>query len=312
MTISMLTPLALAWPLLISLGASEITYPATVEISLLFPGNKTYNTNSSTYSPPVILAIRNAELAYRHEFDIIWNIVSASTDDPLWEWQTLRARNDKSDLTENEFQYHADGIAIVPMEEMYVRSLHAGAWRVEWDYAATPCIPEGESSIYTTRTPIASGVHWFTLVDDGSGEDFGIELDECPEYGDSWTLQDRDDCPSADTELEPNDRDPCSSRLTSEDQVQCIWDYIRTGDNETELCLGAFDRVDPDWPMYYTPGVGTFPGDDDDDDDVVDEQDQEEEPTTGTEDTGTDIGTSHRPALAGLAVAVFAAVAMAL
>ncbi|KAL2785517.1 hypothetical protein BJX66DRAFT_59088 [Aspergillus keveii] len=316
----------LIWTILTGLATCEITYPAAVSISLLFPANKTYNTNATIGSPPAILAIDNAELAYRHEFSIIWRIVSA--DSEPYEWQTLRTRSQNkarsvaaSDLTTNTFQYHADGVAIVPLQDPIRTEARAGSYRVEWDYATTPCIPEGESSVYTTRTPIASGTHWFELVEDGSGEDFGIDVEECPGYGSSWTLEDREDCPAEGTEVAAGDRDPCASRLQSEEQVQCIWDYIMTGENETSLCLGAFDRVDADWSMYYTPGSGAFAddddeGDNDDDEDDDDEQvggDEEEDTNTGdSSEDPRDLATSHRPALAGLVVAVFAAVVMAL
>ncbi|KAJ0417287.1 hypothetical protein BJY00DRAFT_289951 [Aspergillus carlsbadensis] len=320
----------LIWTILTGLATSEITYPSAVTISLLFPANKTYNTNATIGSPPAILAIHNAELAYRHEFTILWRIVSA--DSEPYEWQTLRTRSQtesqsqsqsknkarsvaESDLTTNTFQYHADGVAIVPLQDRIRTELGAGSYRVEWDYATTPCIPEGESSVYSaTRKPIASGAHWFELVDDGSGSEFGIDVDECPGYGSSWTLEDRADCPVEGTEVAAGDRDPCASRLESEEQVNCIWNYIRTGENETALCLGAFDRVDEDWPMYYTPGSGGFT-DEDDNDDVGEQEGEDEEEDTSSGDSTDgprDLAPSHRPALAGLAVAVFAAVVMAL
>ncbi|KAL3486024.1 hypothetical protein BJX62DRAFT_242354 [Aspergillus germanicus] len=312
----------LIWTIITGFATSEITYPAAVSISLLFPANKTYNTNATIGSPPAILAIQNAELAYRHEFSIIWRIVSA--DSEPYEWQTLRTRSQNkarsaaaSDLTTNTFQYHADGVAIVPLQDPIRMEARTGSYRVEWDYATTPCIPEGESSVYKPRTPIASGAHWFELVEDGSGEDFGIDVEECPEYGSSWTLDDSADCPAEGTEVAAADRDPCASRLQSEEQVQCIWDYITTGENETALCLGAFDRVDADWPMYHTPGSGDFADDDDEgDNDDDDEQvggDEEEYTSTGDSSKDpSDLAASHRPALAGFVVAVFAAVVMAL
>ncbi|KAL2859511.1 hypothetical protein BJX68DRAFT_261941 [Aspergillus pseudodeflectus] len=314
----------LIWTILTGLATSEITYPAAVSISLLFPANKTYNTNATLGSPPAILAIHNAELAYRHEFSIIWRIVSA--DSVPYEWQTLQTRSQnkarglaESDLTTNTFQYHADGVAIVPLQDPIRTEARAGSYRVEWDYATTPCIPEGESSVYSsTRQPIASGAHWFELMDDGSGEEFGIDVEECPGYGSSWTLGDSTDCPAEGTEVVAGDRDreACASRLQSEEQVQCIWDYLRTGENETQLCLGAFDRVDADWPMYYTPGSGASADDDEGDDDDDSEQDggdEEDDTSTGDSTDGPrDLAPSHRPALAGLVVAVFAAVVMAL
>ncbi|CEL04059.1 hypothetical protein ASPCAL05191 [Aspergillus calidoustus] len=312
---------ALVWTILTGLATSEITYPAAVSISLLFPANKTYNTNATLGSPPAILAIHNAELAYRHEFNIIWRIVNA--DSEPYEWQTLQTRTQnkarglaESDLTTNTFQYHANGLAIVPLQDPIRTEARAGSYRVEWDYATTACIPEGESSVYSsTRQPIASGAHWFELVDDGSGEEFGIDVEECPGYGSSWTLEDSTDCPAEGTEVGDRDREACASRLQSGEQVQCIWDYLRTGENETELCLGAFDRVDADWPMYYTPGSGASADDegDDDDDSEQDGGDEEDDTSTGDSTDGPrDLAPSHRPALAGLLVAVFAAVVMAL
>jgi hypothetical protein len=67
--------------------------------------------------------------------------------------------------------------------------------------------------------------------------------------------------------------------------------------------------------MYYTPGSGAS-ADDEGDDDADSEQDggdEEDDTSTGDSTDGPrDLAPSHRPALAGLLVAVFAAVVMAL
>ncbi|KFY88015.1 hypothetical protein V498_06935 [Pseudogymnoascus sp. VKM F-4517 (FW-2822)] len=311
---------ALAAPALAA--KANTTYPATIEIDLLFPRNATYNSNHS--SIPIVLGIQNVQAAYAYEWSIHWSIYGADSPADSIPLRGLA----HSRFEDNEFQYYFNDVAVVPMSYGTVVSLRKGGFRLEWDYAATPCIPEGESSIYgQTRTPIASGTEFFSVVEDGSGLDFDIPIGEgreCPSFGDAWSLEDKEDCPAVETGSEKAKGEPCGARLTSQDQVDCIWEYLSLGKNETETCTKAFERADPDWPKYYTPGSGGggdgTGGDGEDDGSGSNGTDT----STGTEDSNgdanggsagdskEDAGVSHRPILSGLALAVFGAVVMAM
>jgi hypothetical protein len=302
------------WAALASLAAaakSDISYPATIEIDILFPRNETYNSNYT--GMPIVLALQNAQAAYAYEWNIHWRIYGASASAGSIPLRGL-AKSDEFD-----FQYYSNNVAVVPMIYDNAISLHKGTFRLEWDYATTPCIPEGKTAISQTRTPIASGTSYFSVVTDGSGLDFDIPIDKCPSFGDSWGVKSDEGCPAANTESDKPD--PCAARLTSRDQVTCIWDYF-TGKNETQTCLSAFKKADPDWPLYYTPGSrgnrGNTTADDTGNPDIEnpdgedDSSGSDKPDTPSTDDSQEDAGVSHRPVLSGLAFAVLGAVVMAL
>lgn len=152
----------------------------------------------------------------------------------------------------------------------------------------------------------------FSIVGDGSGVDFDIPVNsECPGFGDSWGLETKTDCPAVKTKSENAVGDPCKARLTSSEQVKCIWEYVSRGKNETERCLAAFERADMDWSKYYYPPFA------DENTGVDSEDDSSGSNGSDTSSTGTgsssgdskeDVGVSHRPGLSGLAFAVFGAV----
>lgn len=313
---AILTVLTSVWAALAALATADISYPATIEIDILFPRNETYNSNFT--GMPVVFAVQNVEAAYAYEWSIRWGIYStrSSSNTPA------TGRITRSQFEDNEFQYYFNNVAVVPVMNKYAVSFRKGNFRLEWDYATTPCIPEGETAVSSqTRTPIASGTSYFSVVEDGSGLDFNIPIDDCPSFGDAWSVESDDDCPAENTKSDNAHRDPCAARLTSPDQVACIWEYLTTNKNETETCLSSFKRADPDWPMYYTPSYGgdnneVDSGDRSDDDDNADSEDggssSDESDTSTSSGDNKNAGVSHRPGLSGLAFAVFSAVVMSL
>ncbi|KFY14473.1 hypothetical protein V492_02601 [Pseudogymnoascus sp. VKM F-4246] len=304
-----LTPLTLA-------TKANITYPATIEIDLLSPQNTTYNRNLNY--PPIVFAIQNAQAAYAYEWSIHYLIYGAT--DSADAIPVIRGTA-KSQLDENEFQYYVADVAIAPMPiEGALISLKNGAFRLEWDYATTPCIPEGKTSIYQQRTPFASGVSYFSIV-----EKEGLDFDEipvggaCPSFGASWELETKKSCPGDKKAVGSGGKgDPCKARLTSQKQVDCIWEFVSKGKNESETCLSAFERVDPDWPKYYTPGRGGFDNDNDDEGEDGGGSGSNGTDTSSGDSTGSstdpkeDAGTSLRPVISGMVLAVLGAVVMAL
>ncbi|OBT75719.1 hypothetical protein VF21_05939 [Pseudogymnoascus sp. 05NY08] len=294
---AMILPLLASAAALATLAAAakaDISYPATIEIDLLFPLNKTYNANYT--SPPLILSIQNVQAAYAYEWSIHW-------------------------------AYYFGDVGIVPMRNKVLVRFTKGEFRLEWDYATTPCIPEGKNAVWQTRTPVASGTSYFSIVEDGSGVDFDLPVagegdDACPAFGDSWGVEKKKGCPAAGKAGSAKaGGEPCKARLTERGQVDCIWDFLSTGKNETETCLRAFERVDPGWDMYYTPGSGTKGnssegdgGGDSSSSGGTDSSSSGTDTGTGTGTGGSngdskeDVGASQRPALSGLALGVFGAV----
>ncbi|KAL2830842.1 hypothetical protein BDW59DRAFT_158281 [Aspergillus cavernicola] len=304
-----ITFLASIWlaPAVIAAKA-DIDYPATIEVDLLFPRNETYNSNLTGI--PVVLAVQNAQAAYAYEWSIAWRVfhaTSSPSDSP-----SISGRS-RSKFGENEFLYLFNDVAIVPMvgQNVVVILLNPGEFRLEWDYATTPCIPEGESSVYQTRTPIASGTHYFSIVDDGSGLDYDIPLDDCPIYGDSWAVESEEGCPISNDE---NDREgnPCAAKLETQEQVTCIWEYLTRRRNETETCLSAFERADPDWSMYYYPPFSDDGPSESDEPEGEDDSSSEDPDNSTIDDVDEDFAVSHRPLSLVLVVTAILAVAIAL
>ncbi|KAL2826421.1 hypothetical protein BDW59DRAFT_145159 [Aspergillus cavernicola] len=196
----------------------------------------------------------------------------------------------------NRFQYHFDDVAVVPMKGYNFTRMDPGQYRLEWEYEVSTCSERPPNTIvYGPSQVVASGSLHFSVVDDGSGLDFDIPLDECPVFGDTWAVRDAmySGCPFLGSS-EDVERDPCEARLESREQVQCIREFLFEGsvevpNNETETCLDAFERVDRDWFEYI---------DDDDDDDDDDNDDDR------------DSAVSVRPGLLDVAIAAVVALAL--
>lgn len=289
------------WLWLAAIAAARNNYPATIEVDVLFPRNETYNRNITTI--PIVLAIQNGPVAYDAEWRINWNITGASSSKP-----DVRGSHYSSESTNrllptvrNDFRYYFNGdVAIVPMTSQspaVVSSGKAGSYRLDWEYTVDPCFPEGKSVAYGPMPRVARGSHYFSIVDDDSGSDFDIPLDECPIYGDMWTKASSSSrCPLT-PEDSPQDekKDPCSAQLQTAGQVDCLRDYFFGRKNDTETCSSAFKTVTEDW----------IEGDSDDDDDASDESVEEDSDSDSDDDDDDDEGAavSLRPGVFGLGVA---------
>lgn len=244
--------------------------------------------------------MQNVQAAYAFEWSIHWEASNIESTSGISAISGLL----RSGEEDNKFRYYFDDVAVVPLPYGFYDRLGEGTYRLEWDYATTPCIREDRNSSWTYRSPIASGTSYFSIVDDDSGLDFDIPIDECPSSRDVWSIERKDGCAKENSKGVNTDGDPCAARLKSKDQVACIWEFMSTDKNETETCLSAFKKTDPDWSKYYYPKLESAddPKSDSEDDDSEDDDTE----------IKVDVGVSHGPALSGLAFAVFGAVVMAL
>lgn len=165
-----------------------------------------------------------------------------------------------------------------------------------------------------TRTPVASGRGVFEVVGGGEGVDFEIAVGrECHGFGDSWSVRRKGDCPAVKSKGEKTaSGEPCKARLTEREQVRCVWEFVSGGGDETETCEGAFERADMDWSRYYYPPFADENTGVDGEDDDSSGSNGSDNSSTGTGDSNgdskEDVGVSYRPAISGLAFAVFGAV----
>ncbi|KAL2864828.1 uncharacterized protein BJX67DRAFT_200131 [Aspergillus lucknowensis] len=261
------------WLALCALVATDTSFPAHIEVDVLFPRNETYNNLTSF---PVVLAVQNIEAAYKFEWDISWKMFNASPAARETDYES--GYGSYSSLLSNNFQWYFDDVAVVPMLGYNFTTMDPGNYRLEWEYITTPCTREPPNTIvYNIRETVASGTLHFSVVNDGTGLEFDIPIDECPHFGDIWSVRDATYtyCPFLGSS-EGVESEPCAARLESREQVECIRQYLFEGtvevpNNETETCRSAFDRVDPEWLEY----------DDDDDDDDGGDGDDGDRGSTG-------------------------------
>jgi hypothetical protein len=299
---------SLLW--LAATAAAEVSYPATIEVDLLFPRNETYSRNITTI--PIIFAIQNGRAAYTTGWQINWNITAASSNRPgdsgshfsTESWSRLLP------TIENDFRYYFNGdVAVVPTKSRlpFASLPPSGTFRLDWEYTVDPCFPEGESVVRAPMPQVARGSHYFSLTADrGSGAPFDIPLAECPIYGDMWTKHARGSrCPLTVDSDDEGDRDPCRARLENAKQMDCLRDYFLKRQNETEACLSGFQRVTQSW----IDGEGDTGGEDDSDGDTDEETDEERVDDRGSDDD-EGAAVSLRPDAFGSAVAVMVAMVM--
>lgn len=298
---------SLWWISLSSLAiGSEIPYDAQIEIDVLFPRNETYNNLTSF---PVVLAIQDVKSAYRFEWDISWKLYNATPGARESDYNS--GYGSYSNIGNNDFQWYFDDVAVVPMLGYNFTTMKPGPYRLEWEYYTTPCTNRPPNTIvYNIRQVIASGVQFFSVVEDGSGLDFEIPVDECPAFGDLWAVKEStySYCPFL-RDSDDGDKDPCKAKLQNREQVDCIRDYLFEGtrevpNNETETCRSAFKRADVAWLEPLNADGDEDEGDNDDS-------------SSGNDDSGSsdkqgdaeDFAVSHRPGLFGVAAMGLLAVA---
>ncbi|KAL4876031.1 hypothetical protein BJY04DRAFT_223516 [Aspergillus karnatakaensis] len=296
-TIYLALALALAAP---SLG--KITYPATIEIDLLFPRNETYSTDLTGF--PAVFAVQNAEAAYEYGWLVSWDLVPAgSSNSDVVGNPSASAISDYNPITgsDNEFRYYfGDNVAVIPVPTDFLTLLDPGEWRLDWVYKASPCAGYGLRPGSNLKYTVAEGSVWFSISEE-SAREFEVLIDECPGYGDSFTVESENHCPANATRSEV-ESDPCKARLESQEQVDCIWEFVSRGRNDSAVCRGAFEVVDGNWSTGNSVGRG--------DDDEEEEEQDDEEADNSTDDI--DLAMSYRPGLVGLAGAAVAAVAFLL
>ncbi|KAL4906078.1 hypothetical protein BDW74DRAFT_177107 [Aspergillus multicolor] len=220
------------------------SYPATIEIDLLFPRNETYN-NLTRF--PIVFALQNADAAGIFGWNVDWQFTRMGRDgnDKFLGTYTGSLLNDS--LTSNDFRYRTDHSLIIPGKiynenNYYIRP---GTYSLSWRYYTSTCTKSDDTTYINDQTMVAhaNSTVVFTVVDDGSGLDFEISADDCPLYSGHWTAGSgtSTDCPDLESEAhEP--LDPCKARL-SQEQVSCLQDWF-AGNNRSDVCHSSLKQWD--------------------------------------------------------------------
>ncbi|RDW86377.1 uncharacterized protein DSM5745_03019 [Aspergillus mulundensis] len=221
-----------------------ISYPATIEIDLLFPRNETYNNMTGF---PIVFALQNADAAGTFGWDFDWQFTRLDGDgnNKFLDFYTGSLLDDSP--TSNDFRYQTDDILIVPGKiysenNYYIRP---GTYSVSWRYYTSTCTKTNGTTYINDQTMAAhaNSTVIFTVVADGSGLDFEIPADECPVYSGQWTAESgtSSDCPVRDLEvLEPSD--PCKAQL-SKKQLSCLQNWF-AGNNGSHVCHSSLKQWD--------------------------------------------------------------------
>ena len=190
---------------------AALDYPATVEIDIVYPLNKTYNNVTQM---PVVFAIQNAEAAFAWGYDISWQVdevhPKSTLSNPRSQGSVWAFSDDVPHDTLNNIWYPAD-------LTYNFSELRAGEHVLKWEWSMTTCSDQGRTTTYTSGNTQASGSIYFTIVDNGSGEKKMDWTAECPVYQGRVTAKrgtTAANCPylGEDPDDEP---DPCKAKMDS-------------------------------------------------------------------------------------------------
>lgn len=206
---------------------AALDYPATVEISLVFPKNETYN-NITNF--PFALAVQNAAAAFDWGWSLHWRM-----EGPITALGSVRENGDRKPPPES-----VDNMWVVADTASNASFLIPGAYRLEWEWSTFSCIESGNTIIFQNGVS-ASGVMDFSIVSDGSGAP--VSFTDCPVYQDRITagLSTDTGCPTmtSDESEEKKPEDGCGMRL--DDTVAACM----VGGDE-DACAELRDRGDED------------------------------------------------------------------
>lgn len=234
-------------------GAAALEYPATVELDLVFPLNKTYNRmtqlpnrpySNVTYSNmtqlPIVFAIQNAEDAYALGWAISWGIYDAdpkSAESGPWSGGFIW--NNNTGVPHDAL----DNILYVAELTDNSTELRAGEHVLSWELSMWACIDQNDH-VFTGIQDLRAGDVYFTIVDDGSGESKMDWTAECPVYQASVTAtreggDKKDRCSYIGRSEE--DPDPCRAKMDSV-TAACVLANV-TGSSDRSACQELAERA---------------------------------------------------------------------
>lgn len=214
-------------------GAATIEYPATVEVDIVFPLNKTYN--NATQLPnnvsqfPVVFAVQHAEAAFAWGYSIAWKIFEVINGTASESSRAQGAVYGRGDIpphdTLDDIWYNA-GLTY------NFTKLRPGEHLLSWEWTMITCQDIGKTRLYKSSTP-ASGEMYFSIVDDGSGEDVDL-TGECPVYAGKITAKDgteASNCPymGKNEDYEPK---PCRAKMDSL-TAECVLANVTESDDRS-------------------------------------------------------------------------------
>jgi hypothetical protein len=208
--------ITLLWGLSCALGPtaaeSTVTYPATVEFDVVFPGN-------STYAPaavfPVVFAVQNlAAAAPSTLIQIQWTLVKINEYRILTDLITMPDTNSSDPYYINLWTSGLNGTA------------SAGAYGLTWEFTYNNCtdpLPGLDAGFNKLARNFTRGSFIFTIEPGAQQPDLGADLDACPAQNATieitgtlpvpWDppLQPRNVCGILATEQPP--ATPCAARM---------------------------------------------------------------------------------------------------
>ncbi|SPO00382.1 uncharacterized protein DNG_03227 [Cephalotrichum gorgonifer] len=149
-----------------------LNYPATVTLGLVFPKNKTYNSDITNF--PVVLAVNNAEAAFDWGWTLSWRIWGPNGT------ISIPATGTAYQSGSEKPPPGVGDVWVISDTDDTVVNLEPGKYRLEWEWDSTSCIDT--DVILTINEGIAAtGNVNFTIVGDGSGAPLSL-TDGCPVF----------------------------------------------------------------------------------------------------------------------------------
>jgi hypothetical protein len=197
-----------------------LRFPATIEVDLVFPQERTYNNMTAL---PVVFAIHNAEAAFSFGYLLSWRIFrrDPGTGDQRGVIATSQVRR------QADQRPPADAVNNIWIESgasSNYTTLVPGKYSIDWEWSMVTCIVSGEKITRQIGFVQAQGALDFTLVGDGSGSNFTLNS-ECPVYQRLITAGSQvNDCPimASQTAGTP---DPCKAK-PDEMTAACVMSNI--------------------------------------------------------------------------------------
>lgn len=227
-------------------GAAALEYPATVEIDLVYPLNRTYNRvtqlpnrpNSNVTQLPVVFAIQNAEAAYALGYLIWWEISEVHPESgESGPWSQGYMWTNDSEVPHDTL----DNILYVAELTDNSTELRAGEHVLSWELSMTACV-NLHSEVYSDIQDLRAGDVYFTIVDDGSGESKMDWTAGCPVHQASVTATSGDKKEGCSyigrSEEEP---DPCRAKMDSV-TAACVLANV-TGSSDRSACQELAEKA---------------------------------------------------------------------
>ncbi len=222
-----LISIQIAWLYLVSHVYGLLDYPATVELDIVFPLNKTYNNITQM---PMVFALQNAKAAYTWGWSLKWTI--GRVDAKPSSWIATGGKSSMGDIPPHDT---IDNIWYPAMQMYNFTKLQEGRHYLKWEWVMSTCEKIGKKTIYHVQDWQRSGEVFFSIVVDGSGKDVDLST-ECPEYGSFGSATGgttASECPFMDDEKTKHEPNPCAAKMNSVTAECVMANLTESGDKSS-------------------------------------------------------------------------------